>query len=94
MLYEGGTGNDLFVIEASSDTWMSTQNFNGNDRNGDNQTDFFEMWQRPGVIYDFKDGEDKIGQRVTELENNCYKQGTNKAVYTMQTCLLIPYIFL
>ena len=23
VLYEGGTGNDLFVIEVSSDTWMT-----------------------------------------------------------------------
>ena len=79
VLYEGGTGNDLFVIEASSDTWNVSQNFQGNDRNQDNKTDFLEMWQRPGVIYDFKDGADKIALKGDwSSKTIVIKQGTNE----------------
>ena len=79
MLYEGGTGNDLFVIEATSETWSSSQNFQGNDRNNDFKTDFLEMYQRPGVIYDFKDGSDKIALKGDwSSKTVVIKQGTNE----------------
>jgi len=79
VLYEGGTGNDVFVIEASSDTWSASQNFQGNDRNNDYKTDFLEMYQRPGVIYDFKDGADKIGLKGDwSSKTIVIKQGTNE----------------
>ena len=79
VLYEGGTGNDLFVIEATSETWSSSQNFQGNDRNNDFKTDFFEMYQRPGVIYDFKDGADKIALKGDwSSKTVVIKQGTNE----------------